>query len=71
MIHVRLAGREESIYGDMPASVPIRVSVMQAPLDIAGGSIYDNASLLDLEVQRALRALSQATLISPFSNVPR
>jgi hypothetical protein len=27
----------------MTASVPTRVSVMQAPLDIAGGSIYDNA----------------------------
>jgi hypothetical protein len=28
----------------MTASVPIRASVMRAPLDIAGGSIYDKAS---------------------------
>ena len=27
----------------MTASVPIRASVIQALLDIAGGSIYDNA----------------------------
>jgi hypothetical protein len=46
----------------MTASVPMRVSVMQAPLDIAGGSIYDNA----LETIRAypvlLRPLSSPSL---------
>jgi hypothetical protein len=29
--------------GYMTASVPTRASVIQAPLDVAGGSIYDNA----------------------------
>jgi len=29
--------------GYLTASVPIRASVMQAPLDIEAGSIYDNA----------------------------
>jgi hypothetical protein len=29
----------------MTASVPIRASVIQALLDIAGGSIYDNAKM--------------------------
>jgi hypothetical protein len=35
--------------GYMTASVPTRASVMQAPLDIAGGSIYDNARSRGLE----------------------
>jgi hypothetical protein len=40
--------------GYMTASVPIRVSVMQAPLDIAGGSIYDNAFMKRLNIVRLL-----------------
>jgi hypothetical protein len=51
-MHVRLAGREESIYGYMPAAALFRVAARPS-LDTGGGSIYVNL----------LSGLSSASLV--------